>query len=831
MNDKQFKAEFRKEASNKYTEYYPVKSLQELGYVRSQCTNCKKYFWSTTKTAVCGEAECEGGYSFIGKARNPMSFVEVWEKFSQIMKKQGYTPIKRYPCIARWNETMHFTIASIADFQPYVVSGAVEPPANPLTVPQICLRFVDLDNVGITGRHNTGFTMIGQHAFLPKSEWDQNKIFLDYYKWYSEGMLLKPDELKIHEDVWAGGGNFGPCMEFFSGGLEIGNQVYMMYERTGDGLSDRQELPIKVLDMGMGQERPAWFSQGTPTVYDAVFPEAIKYLVKEIGYKPEGKILQSFIPYSGILNIDEAEDINKSWEHISEQTKIPLKELKTEVNKAAGFYSILDHSRALLYALADGAIPSNVGGNYNLRILYRRLRNFMDQYDWKFDMHKLFEIHAMALEKEYPELKQNLNNVNKIIDVEEIKYLENKTRNAVLLQKIIQKPISKNDLLKYYDSYGLSPNEIKDAASKIGKEVDIPDNFYVLISELHEGKETKTSTKKSLPKLNLAIMPTNILYYETHNLLNFQAKIAYVDNNIIVLDRTAFYPTSGGQLHDIGTINSEEVINVYKEGKHIIHELKNPTALKVGMDVKGSINPTRRLQLAQHHTVTHVLLGASSRILGSHVWQSGAAKTEEKGRLDITHYEIPSNEEIEKIESLVIEIIKENRPIIKQFYSRTDAEQTFGFKIYQGGAVPGNQIRIIQIQDFDVQACGGTHLSTTGEIIDFKIIKVSKLQDGVIRLEYVAGEKARQNKLENKLIINELITLLNCKESQIPARSKELFDLWKNNRKTKESIKIILQSNKESEGDLLEETATLLKTQKEHIIKTIKRFIFDLTNK
>lgn len=827
MNDKEYKKAFRIEASKNYEKYFPVESLKKLGYSRKKCDSCEKHFWSIKSDKVCGEPECEGAYSFIGKQRNPMSFTEVWEKFSKLMKSKGYTPIKRYPSLARWNDTTHFTIASIADFQPYVVSGAVEPPANPLTVPQVCLRFVDVDNVGISGRHNTGFTMIGQHAFLSKEDWNQSKLFEDYFSWYTEGMKLKKDEFKIHEDVWMGGGNFGPCMEFFTHGLEIGNQVYMMFERTGPTLKDRKELPIKVLDMGMGQERPAWFSQGTPTVYDAVFPEVLTYLKKETAYSPEGKILEKFIPYSGLINVDEVEDLEKVWKKISDETKIPLEELRAEVNKAAGLYSIADHTRALLYALADGAIPSNVGGNYNLRVLYRRMRTFMDKYNWKINIDKVLEIHAKSLKKEYPELLDNLENVKKILAVEERKYLENRKRNESLVKKFVSKDLKEKDLLKIYDTHGITPEEIVSEAKILDKKIKVPDNFYSLVAEMHEQEEQKTSTKKSEKKLNLKVQETEILYYDNYDLLDFEASVLYSEEGKVVLDRTAFYPTSGGQLHDVGKLNNLEVFNVYKEGKHVVHEIKGN--LEKGQLVKGKINSERRIQLAQHHTATHVLMGSATRILGNHVWQAGAAKTEEKGRLDITHYDNLTNEDIDKIEELANLVISENRPVLKNFFDRTYAEQTYGFKIYQGGAVPGARIRIINIEGFDVQACGGTHLNTTGELVDIKIIKTSKLQDGIIRLEYVAGSKARTFKEQTSKLLKELMFELGCEKNQIPARCEELFKLWKKNKKSKEKIPFKLSSKETFEGDVLEEAARILKTQKEHLVKTVKRFKGDLS--
>ncbi|MCK5594313.1 MAG: alanine--tRNA ligase, partial [Candidatus Aenigmarchaeota archaeon] len=304
MDDKDIKKRLRKDAQKTPDRFYPTTTFKQLGLDRYRCSNCGNYFWSAVERTVCGEPECCGGYSFIGDtpAKEKMDYIQVWDKFQKMFKKQGYTPIKRYPSVARWNPTMDFTIASIAGFQPYVVSGEIKPPANPLVIPQFCMRFSDIENVGITGRHYTGFTMIGQHAFVPSKDYDQDKYFGDIFTWLTKGMKLPKEELVFHEDAWGGGGNFGPSIEFFSRGLELGNQVYMQYER--DVAGNLKDLDIKVLDMGMGQERPAWFTHGTETSYEANFGPIVSHLYKKSGMHPDRDMLKRFLPYSGYLNLD-----------------------------------------------------------------------------------------------------------------------------------------------------------------------------------------------------------------------------------------------------------------------------------------------------------------------------------------------------------------------------------------------------------------------------------------------------------------------------------------------------------------------------------------------
>ena len=164
--DKEMKLKFKETASKDPDKYYSTRVLKEEGFKRKQCPKCRTFFWTAADSETCDNPECSGGFRFIDNSpsKYKLDYIEVWTKFSKIFNKLGYTPIPRYPVAARWREDTDFVQASIYDFQPYVVSGEVEPPANPLTVPQLCLRFNDIDNVGLTGSHYTGFVMIGQHA-------------------------------------------------------------------------------------------------------------------------------------------------------------------------------------------------------------------------------------------------------------------------------------------------------------------------------------------------------------------------------------------------------------------------------------------------------------------------------------------------------------------------------------------------------------------------------------------------------------------------------------------------------------------------------------------
>ncbi len=831
LTDKEVKKEFKKIASKDPNKYYATSYLKKEGFSRHKCEKCSTFFWSTVKSKVCGDPSCSGGFRFLedNPVKKKMDYVTVWKEFSTIFNKLGYTPIKRYPTVSRWNPTMDFTIASIAAFQPYVISGEVKPPANPLVIPQFCLRFEDIDNVGITGSHMTGFVMIGQHAFVQQKDWSQEKYFSHIHNWLKKGLGLPNNEIIFHEDSWAGGGNFGPSMEFFSRGVEIGNQVYMLYEKTEAG---KKELPIRVLDMGMGQERNAWLSQGANTIYEAVFPTVCKKLFSSTGVKVNPEIVRKFLPYAGLLNIDEVENIDKTWKTVASKVKIDVKELRDLILPLAAVYSIGEHTRSLLIALNDGALPSNTGGGYNLRVLIRRALSFIQKYGWNIDLAEVCKWHAEYLKPQFPELQNHLEEVSTILDVEKNKYNNTIEKSSQIIQNLIKKEITEKDLLTLYDSQGISPELIAESAEKLKKKVKIPDNFYAKVAELHEKQEQKAATKKEIDLDLKGIPDTEILYYADYRKDKFDGKVLKIIDNYVILDKTVFYPTSGGQLHDIGTLGNHKVVNIFKQGAIVVHQLADKPKFKKGDVVHGEIDLARRIQLAQHHTGTHILNAAVRRILGNHIYQAGARKTPEKAHLDVTHYQSITEEELEKIEKEANKIISEKIPMRSRLIPRDEAEKQFGTSIYQGGAVPGKILRIVEIPEVDVEACGGTHLNNTNEVGSLHILKSSKIQDGIVRIEFVAGSAAKSEVDKDKNLLQEVADILKVNPKEVPSRAQELFDKWKKAKKGKLAGKALELKEKIKENlsdkELLHKTAKIFSTQPEHVPKTAKRFLDEL---
>jgi alanyl-tRNA synthetase len=841
LTDKEQKKSFLKETTAAPEKYYATQVLVKHGFHRGHCTNCGKHFWSVHKEqTLCGDSSCQGSVTMFknNPSKRRLTYTEVWQTFSEHMMQRGYAKISRYPVVARWNPTTDFTMASIAAFQPYVISGEVEPPAKKLVIPQFCLRFGDVDNVGVTGSHCTGFVMIGQHQFVPKEEWNQNQAFEDLLTYFTDVVGIPKEEFTLHEDAWAGGGNFGPCMEFFSRGVELSNQVYMMYEQTEEG---RKELQIKVLDMGLGQERVAWFSQGAPTLYDATFPAVINKLKEITGVEFDAELYAKFAPFSTLLNLDEVEDISVAWQTVADKVGVPVAQLRSKIEPMKGIYSVAEHSRALLVALSDGGLPGNVGGYYNLRVIFRRAQQFIDHYKWDLDIAAVAGWHAQELQHLFPELLENLPDVQRILSIELTKYRELLKRNEGIIQNVLKQDVSTEKLIELYDSHGIMPEHVVEQARKLGKKILVPDNFFQLVEERHAKQEQKTQTRIASELPLHDVPPTKPLYYQGYDIPKAKGHVLFVHENQVVLDQTIFYPTSGGQLHDTGQLISknevETVVSVFKQGKHVVHVMAAPSRLVVGDEVHEAINMDRRMQLAQHHTAAHIINGAARKVLGNHIWQAGAAKTVEKGRLDITHYDTLSQEQLQAIEDEANAVVRSDLPVMKHEMKKSVAEAEYGFRLYQGGAVPGNTIRVIQIPNFDTEACGGTHLHTTGEEELIKILRSSKIQDGIIRIEYVAGAAAKALIAADQAVLRELETLLKVPRQYVPGRIEELFNLWKKAKKAAKDGKPLTAAEKElhsmvetqaNDSELLSKCAALLSTQKEHVVKTVQRFLDEL---
>jgi len=794
---RKLKEEKKPEFAKNYSKYYPVESLESIGFVRSVCSKCGRGFWSRESRDHCDEPTCSGGYRFIGKklTRKPFKYKEAWDEYVKTFEKWDYVPLKRYPVVCRWYDDLYFVNAGVNDFQPYVVAGEVEPPAPAVLEPQFCLRFQDMDSVGVTGRHYTGFIMVGQHTFNTKENhvYFKDEGILQMHEFLTKGLGIKDKEIYYHEDVWAGGGNFGPSMEFFSRGLELGNQVYMQYEILPDG--SHQELKTKVIDMGAGLERWSWFSQGKPMSYDTVFPEVLKYLKKSSGFKQDNDFAFKFGGYAGMLDIDEVDDINSVWGDIAKEFGLSIPELKSKVYEMRALYAIADHTRSLLVSIHDGALPSNVGGGYNLRTLLRRCWALIDEFNIPIELEKVFEHHIKEFGGWYTELKET-GSLFDILEMEKVRYKDTREKGQRIIERLVEsgEDIDANKMVELYDSHGITPDIVSDISK-----TEIPDNFYALVEERHQKSSVKEEGSK-LPETQ-DIPDTIPLFYENTEEIKFKANVVDILDDYIVLDRTHFYPEGGGQEADHGMIGGARVFDVQKTGNIVVHKGEDTSKIKKGDSVDCIVDLDRRTQLMQHHTATHIVNAASGKVLGPHIWQAGAHKSVELSRLDITHYKSVNQKQLKMIEKEANKIVDAGIKIEHLVLKRNDAEERFGFRLYQGGAVPGTELRVINIKDVDAEACGGTHLYNTSDVGQIKMISAKRIQDGVVRLEFKAGKAGIDQASGEEGLFNEVIGKLSLIEVTDTGFSLEQ----------------------------LKESAKILNVPLEQLAQTIERFVNEIT--
>ncbi|OIO23037.1 alanine--tRNA ligase [Candidatus Micrarchaeota archaeon CG_4_10_14_0_2_um_filter_49_7] len=801
------KGELRKQFSQDWQKHYDLDVLKTNGFTRKQCSSCKKNFWSVGDRDKCGDPSCIG-YEFIGNppSQLKLTYADTWKKVKGYFTSNGHTYVKPYPTVARWRDDLYFTIASINDFQPYVVSGELEPIANPLVVPQPCIRFGDITNVGVTGRHYTNFVMVGQHAFNSEKTglfyWKNEALGHDINLLKSLGLNL--EEIIFIEDVWLGGGNYGPCIEYFSRGLELGNCVFMQYEILPDQSS--RELRTKVIDMGAGLERLAWITHGSPTSYEIVFGNVIAEMKKWAGVGVEDALFLKYAKGSGMLNAEEVGDMKKAKEQVAREIGVPKEELFKRFERLFALYACADHMKTVLMTTSDGMLPSNVGGGYNLRMILRRSFGFDEDLGLRLDYGKILKMHAEEVRDIFPQYLDGVDSAIAVVEEERRKFGESKKKASGRVAQIIEKAkktgssfsIPTPELVTLYQSYGIPIEVIEEVAKKENINLHLPpaSSFYKLARHEDELVEAR---KEEHELIDVSQYPqTKNLSYE--NLFRFKAKVLGIEGtggktSFLILDQSAFYAEGGGQTSDTGTINGISVVDVKNSAGIFLHKMAKAVDSTPGTEVECVVEREKRAHTMRHHSGAHVLQIAARAVLGRHVWQAGAHKSAEKAHLDLTHYKHIPDEELARIERLANEIIVQNIAVKKEILPRNVAESQYGFGLYQGGACPGKELRVVSIGELDHEACGGIHVERTGDIGCFKIIKRESIQDGIERITYKCGVKAIEYMQSLERSIRDSSALLSVSTDQLPQSVERFFSEWKEQRKQIEVLSGIVANS------------------------------------
>ncbi|WP_262178849.1 alanine--tRNA ligase [Haloarcula laminariae] len=817
-------------------EAYQLDYFDEAGFTRQECGECGDMFWSRADRDTCGEPPC-AEYDFIDNPGFDEEYAlgEMREAFLSFFEGRDHTRVDPYPVAAnRWRDDVLLTQASIYDFQPLVTSGTTPPPANPLCISQPCIRMQDIDNVGKTGRHTMAFEMMAHHAFNAKEDIEdpeeyayQGEVYwkdetVQYCVELFEELGADVDELTLIEDPWVGGGNAGPAFEVIYQGAELATLVFMSLEQDPDGEYEMKdgnrysEMDTYIVDTGYGLERWTWVSQGTPTVYEAVYPEMISFLKDNAGIElsdEEATIVHNAAKLAGRMDIDEAEDIEAERDTIAEQVGVDVAELRELVGPLEEIYAIADHSRTLAYMLGDGIVPSNVGTGYLARMVLRRTKRLVDSVGVDAPLDELVDMQADRLGYE------NRDTVRDIVRTEVEKYRETLDRGGRRVRQLADdyaergEPIPTAELVELYDSHGIQPDMVEEIAAERGVDVDVPDDFYAVVADRHGGETAGEGEGEGTPYADrLAELPdTDRLYYEDQQRMEFEAVVLEVfdrddDRYDVVLDQTMFYPEGGGQPPDHGHLttddNTVEVEDVQRYDGVILHTVDGDPGK--GEFVRGQVDATRRKRLMQHHTATHIVVHAARQVLGEHVRQAGAQKGVDSARIDVRHYDSVSREQVKEIESTANDLVQDNVTVTQQWPDRNEAEAKHGFDLYQGGIPAGEQIRLIQVGE-DIQACGGTHVARTGDIGTIKLLGTERIQDGVIRLTFAAGDAAIEATHRTEDALYETADTFDVAPPEVPDTAARFFDEWKARGKEIEELKEQLAEARASGGGDSEE--------------------------
>ena len=680
------------------------------------------------------------------------------------------------------DKSLLLTVAGMVPFKPFFL-GEKEAPFPRITTYQKCIRTNDLENVGRTPRHHTFFEMLGNFSFgdyfkKEAIEWsweyitkilklDPERLYVSVYKTDDEAYEIWNKEIGVPEDRivrlgeednwWAAGpvGSCGPCSEIYYDTqnmgknneeinckpgdegdrfLEIWNLVFTEWNRLEDG--SLVPLPEKNIDTGAGLERIASVVQKKDNNFET----------------------DIFMPI--IKGIEKVLDIKK------EEFEITVK-------------VIADHIRASVFLIADGVLPSNEGRGYILRKIIRRAFGAGIVAKQKLEitkddlfLYKLVPYVVENMKEAYPELVEKQEYIEKVLRLEQERFALTLKNGIEMLSEEIEKmdkegikKLSADASFKLYDTFGL-PFELTEL---------ILENQGYEVSEEEFNQKLEEQVKRSK---NSRVTVSDMIkddfidkFFEEHGKTEFtgyekfedEGKILHIAKSEgisgyeVIFDRTPFYAESGGQVADTGIITSGEfegkVVNVVKKHDVFIHqvEIVKGIAPAVGAEVKMKIDADRRKDIQRNHTATHILHKVLRENLGTHVEQSGSLVDDEKLRFDFSHYEAIEPEMIEKIEKAINDIILSNLKVKIDFENIEDAKKRGAMALFSDKY--GDVVRVVEIDGYSIELCGGAHVKSTGEIGLFNIESESGIASGTRRITATTGHASLKyvNKLEEKL--------------------------------------------------------------------------------
>ena len=738
-----------------------------------------------------------------------MSSSMIRESFIRFFEDKQHTRVPSSSLIPYGDQTLLFTNAGMVQFKD-VFLGIKSLPYKRAVSAQKCVRaggkHNDLENVGRTARHHTFFEMLGNFSF---GDYFKREAILYSWEYLTEVLELPKDKLYVtvyidddeafqlwqeiagipscriirlgeKDNFWSMGetGPCGPCSEIFidrgeersCGASECGigkcdcdrwcelwNLVFMQYDRDEDG--NLSLLPKPSIDTGMGLERVSAVMQGVDSNFET---DLLRPIISSIEEKTEQK-------------------------YYADDRGFP-------------FRVISDHIRACTFLIADGVLPSNEGRGYVLRRIMRRAIRYCKVLGFeKPILHELVPVVVSIMGKTYPSIKDMQEYIQEVIRTEEERFIETLNEGMKIVNDIIDNLKSRDELIikgedafKLYDTYGFPLDLTEEIANENGLSVD----RIGFEKEMEKQREKARSARIENVKGTLSTqvierfeeLPS--VEFTGYNTLSDTGEIiALINNNklvdrfsgedeiIIVLDRTPFFAESGGQVGDIGYMENNtslvrviDTLSFYGKAAHICKIEKG--LLKIGDKLNTHVNKEFRYSTARNHTATHLLHKALREVLGDQVKQSGSFVSASRLRFDFNHFSALSNEEIEEIEKIVNNKILENIPVEVKKTTVQEALKQGAIALF--GEKYGEEVRVVSINTYSKELCGGTHVNNTGEIGLFKIVSEGSIGSGLRRIEAITGltiiDKFKE--MENK--IKEISKTLNVNPKDIIKRINEL---------------------------------------------------------
>ena len=758
---------------------------------------------------------------------------ELREKYLSFFESKGHLRLDSFPLVPKNDPSLLLINSGMAPMKKWFLAQE-EPPRHRVTTCQKCIRTPDIERVGITARHGTFFEMLGNFSFqdyfkeevipwawefLTSDEWmaiPKDKLHISVYEEDDEAydiwtkkVGIAPDHmvrLGKEDNFWEhGSGPCGPCSEiYFDRGpeygcgkptcgvgcdcdryMEIWNLVFSQFDADGKGHYERLARPN--IDTGMGLERLACVMQGVGNLFEVDTVQSVLHHVEHIAGKTYG-------------------------ENAKDDISIRV---------------ITDHIRSCTFMVSDGILPSNEGRGYVLRRLLRRAARHgrMLGISRPF-LVELVETVIQSSESAYPELREHDAYIKKVIGTEEANFARTIDAGMNILNNMIdglekahQHLLKGLDVFKLNDTFGFPLDLTKEIAAEQGIEID-EDGFH---AEMKKQKERARAErlKKNISGWSedlfggLTVEPTVFTGYETLNDTGVVVALSdeetltdaiatdeeAKDGVLVVLDKTPFYAEMGGQVADNGLLTGPEcslrVLDVKKTPKgYYVHTCVLESGIvKVGDHLNAQVDKEYRMSVCRNHTATHLLQAALREVLGDHVHQAGSYQDAEITHFDFTHFSAVTPEELARVQKIVNDKIYESMNVTVKEMPIEEAKKLGAMALF--GEKYGKVVRVVDIEGWSTEFCGGTHVKNTAQIGGFKIVSESSVAAGIRRIEAVTGRNLliRAN-LQEAMLHDVANTLKANNVTSLPVRAEAVMAENKAMSRELEEVKAKIAASK-----------------------------------